>query len=75
MVAAAEELAAFVTDLIATAAAGVVRSDVDPVELAAFCLSALTAADTAPSKPAVERLVDVVLDGLPGEGRQAQRVK
>ena len=72
MVAAADELAAFVTDLIAAgAAAGVVRADVAPAELASFCLSALAAAGTAPSKPAVERLVDVVLDGLHGDGRHA----
>jgi AcrR family transcriptional regulator len=59
------ELAAFITDLIAAAAAaGAIRRDVGPPELAAFSLSALTAAGNAPSKAAVERLVEVVLDGL-----------
>ena len=44
--------------------AGVVRNDVAPEELANFCLHALDAASSLPSKVAVQRLVMVVLAGL-----------
>jgi AcrR family transcriptional regulator len=43
---------------------GDVREDVSPCELASYCLHALTAASTLPSKAAVRRLVDVTLAGL-----------
>ncbi len=46
------------------AAAGDVRGDVDPAELATYCLHALTAAGGLPSKAAAERLVAVTLAGL-----------
>jgi hypothetical protein len=46
------------------AAAGGVRSDVSATEPAAYCVNALQAAGTLPSKPAVRRLVTVTLDGL-----------
>jgi AcrR family transcriptional regulator len=46
------------------AAAGDVRKDVPPDELATYCLHALTAAGRLTSKPAVERLVKVTLAGL-----------
>jgi AcrR family transcriptional regulator len=54
-----------IRDLL-TEAAGVgdVRSDVDPEELARYCLHALLAASSMPSKAAVERLVAVTLSGL-----------
>jgi AcrR family transcriptional regulator len=56
-------------DVIAAATeAGHVRSDVSPDELARYCLHALTAASTLPSKPAVERLVEVTLSGLRAPG-------
>jgi AcrR family transcriptional regulator len=60
----------FIGALIAEAtAAGEVRSDVPPAELAGFCLHALTAAGTLPSHAAVSRLVDVTLTGLrPADG-------
>jgi AcrR family transcriptional regulator len=55
----------FVRDLLAEAAAtGDVRDDVAPDELASFCLQALTAAGSLPSKSAVRRLVTVTLAGL-----------
>jgi AcrR family transcriptional regulator len=41
-----------------------VRSDVAPDELAAYCLNALQAARTLPSRAAVRRLVEVTLTGL-----------
>jgi AcrR family transcriptional regulator len=43
---------------------GVVRDDLSPAELATYCLHALGAARTLPSKAAVRRLVDVTLTGL-----------
>lgn len=53
------------TDLLAeAAAAGHVRADVAPDELAAYCLHALAAASSLPSKAAVRRLVMVTLAGL-----------
>jgi hypothetical protein len=46
------------------AAAGAIRDDVAPAELASFCLHALTAAGSLASKAAVRRLVGVTLAGL-----------
>jgi AcrR family transcriptional regulator len=43
---------------------GELRDDVAPDELASYCLHALTAASTLPSKAAVRRLVAVTLAGL-----------
>jgi AcrR family transcriptional regulator len=55
----------YIAGLIAeAAAAGEVRSDVPPAELAGFCLHALTAAGALPSAAAVGRLVDVTVTGL-----------
>lgn len=50
---------------------GVVRDDVAPVELAAYCLHALGAAADLPSKAAVARLIDVTLAGLRATSRPA----
>jgi AcrR family transcriptional regulator len=62
---AQRQLSGFVADLMAEAAAtGAVRDDVGPDELAGYCLHALAAASTLPSKAAVRRLVTVVLGGL-----------
>jgi AcrR family transcriptional regulator len=59
------QLAGFLQTLIAEgAAAGELRDDVPPQELAAYCLHALTAADSLRSKAAAQRLVTVVLAGL-----------
>lgn len=58
-----------IRDLVGDAArAGDVRDDTAPDELAAYCLHALTAASTLPSKAAVRRLVDVTLAGLSPAG-------
>jgi AcrR family transcriptional regulator len=46
------------------AAAGDLRDDVAPEELATYCLHALAAASSLPSKAAVRRLVTVTLGGL-----------
>jgi AcrR family transcriptional regulator len=62
---ARHQLAGFLQTLIAEGAtAGELRDDVPPQELAAYCLHALTAADSLPSKAATKRLVKVVLTGL-----------
>jgi len=50
--------------LTAGAATGDLRADVAPEELASYCLHALSAANTLPSKAAVRRLVKVTLAGL-----------
>jgi AcrR family transcriptional regulator len=56
--------------LTAGAATGEVRDDVGADELASYCLHALAAAGSLPSKPAVRRLVAVTLTGLrPGDRR------
>jgi AcrR family transcriptional regulator len=70
-------LSSFVRDLLSEGAgAGEVRRDVSPAELASYCLHALGAAPTMPSKAAVRRLVEVVMsglvrsaEGLPARGR------
>jgi AcrR family transcriptional regulator len=62
---ARHHLLAFLRDLLAeAAAAGDVRDDVAPDELASYCLHALAAAGSLPSEAAVRRLVTVTLAGL-----------
>jgi AcrR family transcriptional regulator len=62
---AQQHLGDFVEELVNDAVqAGHVRSDVSPGELASYCLHALTAAFSLPSKAAVHRLVGVTLAGL-----------
>jgi AcrR family transcriptional regulator len=59
------ELWEMIRDLIIEAAkTGEIRDDVAPSELASYCLHALAAASTLPSKAAVRRLVAVTLAGL-----------
>jgi hypothetical protein len=54
-----------IRELITEAAeTGDLRDDVAPDELASYCLHALTAASSLPSKAAVRRLVTVILSGL-----------
>lgn len=63
--AAQHHLHGMLTGLIGEgAAAGAIRDDVTPAELATFCLYALTAAGSLASKAAVRRLVGVTLAGL-----------
>ena len=50
--------------LIEGAETGELRDDVAPDELASYCLHALAAASSLPSKAAVRRLVNVTLAGL-----------
>ncbi len=62
---AQQELNDLVRDLLTECAeAGDLRDDVAPEELASYCLHALGAASTLPSKAAVRRLVKVTLAGL-----------
>jgi AcrR family transcriptional regulator len=62
---AEHQLRHLVQGLIADAAKdGAVRSDVPPQELAVYCLNALGAARSLPSKAAVRRLVTLTLNGL-----------
>jgi AcrR family transcriptional regulator len=60
-----DQLVAIFIGLITEAtAAGMVRGDVPPAELAAYCLSALEAARAAAGQAALGRLVDIVWAGL-----------
>jgi len=62
---AEQQLRNMVTDLLTEGArTGHVRGDVAPSELASYCLYALAAARSLPSKTAVRRLVTVTLAGL-----------
>lgn len=62
---AQQRLVSLIRDLLIDAAeAGQVRDDVAPDELATYCLHALTAASSLPSKAAVRRLVALTLAGL-----------
>jgi AcrR family transcriptional regulator len=60
--------------LIEGAKTGAVRDDVAPDELASYCLHALTAARSLPSKAAVRRLVTVTLAGLHHPSERSARV-
>jgi AcrR family transcriptional regulator len=60
-----QQLHDMIRDLLAKGAeSGTLRNDVAPDELATYCLHALAAAGSLPSKAAVNRLVTVTLTGL-----------
>lgn len=62
---ARQQLSDLIRDLLTEgAAAGDIRDDVAPDELASYCLHALAAASSLPSKAAVRRLVAVTLAGV-----------
>jgi AcrR family transcriptional regulator len=62
---AQQHLRDFIRNLLTERAeAGDLRDDVAPDELASYCLHALAAASSLPSKAAVRRLVTVTLAGL-----------
>jgi AcrR family transcriptional regulator len=62
---AQQQLRHMIRDLITEGSrTGALRDDVAPDELASYCLHALTAAGSLPSKAAVRRLVTVILAGL-----------
>lgn len=59
------QLTRLIRDLLADAVrTGDLRDDIAPGELATYCIHALAAARTLPSKAAVRRLVAVTLAGL-----------
>ena len=59
------QLIDFIRDLVSEGAiTGELRRDAPPEELATYCLHALAAASSLPSKAAVRRLVAVTLSGL-----------
>jgi len=65
MARAEQQISEVIGNLLSEAArAGDVRDDVSTDELTGYCLHALTAAGSLPSKAAVRRLVTVVLAGL-----------
>jgi AcrR family transcriptional regulator len=62
---ARQHLRRMIRELLAEGAErGDLRNDVAPDELASYCLHALSAASSLPSKAAVRRLVAVILAGL-----------
>ncbi len=62
---AEQQLRDMIRDLVTVGAkTGDIRNDVEPGELANYCLHALTAASSLPSKAAVLRLVTITLAGL-----------
>lgn len=62
---AQQQLRDMIRDLLTEAAeTGDLRDDVAPDELASYCLHAVAAASSLPSKDAVRRLVTVILAGL-----------
>ena len=62
---AEHELHHLVQGLLSDAAkSGTIRADVPADELATYCLNALAAAASLPSKSAIRRLVTVILSGL-----------
>jgi AcrR family transcriptional regulator len=66
---AQRQLRDMIRDLVAEGArSGDLRDDVAPEELASYCLHALGAAASLPSKAAVHRLVGVTLAGLRAAG-------
>ncbi len=63
--AAPHQVHALIRGLLAEGAgSGALRNDVAAAEPASYCLHALTAAGTLPSKAAARRLVTVTLAGL-----------
>jgi len=69
---AEQHLRDMIRDLLAEGAeTGVLRGDVAPDELANYCLHALSAAVSLPSKAALRRLVMVTLGGLRPSGDSA----
>ena len=65
---ARQQLRDLISGLLADGAeAGIVRADIDPGELASYCLHALTAAGSL-SEQAVRRLLNVTVSGLRPQG-------
>ena len=70
---AQQHLSRLIRDTVVEAvAAGDIRDDVAPDELTTYCLHALAAASSLPSKAAIRRLVTITLAGMAPQ-RQARR--
>lgn len=70
---AQQHLSRLIRDTVVEAvAAGDIREDVAPDELTTYCLHALAAASSLPSKAAIRRLVTITLAGMTPQ-RQARR--
>jgi len=70
---AQQHLSRLIRDTVVEAvAAGDIRDDVAPDELTTYCLHALAAASSLPSKAAIRRLVTITLAGMTPQ-RQARR--
>jgi AcrR family transcriptional regulator len=68
-----QQLMDLISELLSeAAAAGLIRTDVAPGELAIYCLHAITAATTLPSRTAVLRLVQITLAGLRPDPRTTE---
>ena len=62
---ARQQLHKMIRDLLSEGAGGgEFRRDITPDEIASYCLHALAAAGTLPTKAAIRRLVKVILAGL-----------
>ena len=60
-----QQLSSLIRELLTAASeAGEVRNDVSPDELATYCVHALAAASSLPTRAAVQRLVSVTMSGL-----------
>lgn len=67
-----QQLTTLISELLTEAAAArLVRGDVPPSELATYCLHAVAAAASLPSRAAVSRLVEVTLTGLRTPSRRS----
>ena len=70
------QLLDLISGLVAeAAAAGVLRRDISAGEMAGYCVHALSAAGDSASSAAVDRLVDVVWDGMTSMQRVTSRPK
>jgi Transcriptional regulator SbtR-like, C-terminal domain len=68
------QLLDLISGLVAEAAeAGVLRRDISADEMAGYCVHALSAAGDSVSPAAVDRLVDVVWDGMTSTNRDTSR--
>jgi AcrR family transcriptional regulator len=71
---AEQHLRGMIRDLLTeSAAAGRVRKDVRPDELAVYCIHSLTAAASLPTRASVRRLLRVTLAGLRPRANSARR--
>ena len=69
-----DQLANLLSELLSeAAAAGAIRDDIAPSELALFCIHAIAAAACLPSRAAVSRLVEITLAGIRPAGSSQRK--